>query len=333
MKLIKLRKEAYKQHSGQAQLGKIPYLKKSHYRVLDVTPDGDAPKQYIKAYFYFKNCPKKSNPKNWDGYYAKFGSKSYPHESIIEYLINQLGDALGLKMNETKLVIANGQIRFLSKDFIRKGQRLIHGTEILAEYFEDRQFIDEINQDKKERRKLLTFDVVFEAIAYVYEEYADDIMAGLISLITFDAIIGNNDRHFYNWGVIGDTTKEENNPVVFAPIYDSARGLLWNTDEQNVLLMYDRAMSDSLVIDRYCQKSLPRFSFDDNFKANHFELIGHLAKIDKYRNIISSLVTIEKEQLTLLKLYDTASSFLSKERTELMHKILVNRFSKIREII
>jgi hypothetical protein len=111
---MKLRKEAYKQFSGAVQLGKIPYLKKSHYRVLDVTPDGDAPKQYIKAYFYFKNCPKRSNPKNWDGYYAKFGSKSYPHESIIEYLINQLGDALGLKMNFTRseLLAENSEILY-----------------------------------------------------------------------------------------------------------------------------------------------------------------------------------------------------------------------------
>jgi hypothetical protein len=330
---MKLRKEAYKQYSGHVQLGKIPYLKNSHYRILDVTPDGDAPKQYIRAYFYYKNCPKKVNPNNWDGYYAKFGSKSYPHESIIEYLINQLGDALGLKMNETRLVMANGQVRFLSKDFIKRGQRLIHGTEILAEYFEDRQFIDEINQDKKERRKLLTFEVVFDAIKYVYEEDAQDILACLVSLITFDAIIGNNDRHFYNWGVIGDTTKEKNNPVIFAPIYDSARGLLWNSDEENVFEMYNRAKSDSLVIDRYCHKSLPRFSFDNNHKANHFELIAHLAKAERYKNIISSLVTFEKEKLTLLKLYDTASSLLSKERIELMHEILVNRFNKIREVI
>ena len=183
MKKGNLRKEVYKQYSGRVALGKIAHLRESDYIVLPVTPDGDAPKQYIRAYFYYKNCPRRTSPGTWDGYYAKFGLKSYPHESIVEFAINQIGEALGLVMNETRLVIANRQVRFLSKDFITKGKRLIHGTEILAEYFEDRQFIDEINQNRKERRELLTFDVVADAIAHVYKEHAPQLLLHLVQLI------------------------------------------------------------------------------------------------------------------------------------------------------
>ncbi|WP_421879768.1 HipA domain-containing protein [Marinoscillum sp.] len=329
-----LRREKYKQHSGLVRLGQIEHLKERHYVVLPVTPDGDAPKQYIQAYFYYKDCPRKSNPKTWDGYYAKFGSKSYPHESVIEYTINKIGEALGLIMNETRLVIANGQIRFLSKDFIKKGKRLIHGTEILAEYFEDRQFIDEINENKRERRELLTFSVVEEAIKYVHHDDAAEIINSLIQLIAFDAIVGNNDRHFYNWGVIGSIRKEDEGPVRFSPIYDSARGLLWNLDEKAVMKLYERSSSDSSAIEAYCNRSKPRFSFDENSDANHFELLKYLTGLSpNYRNIIVALVTTEKEQLSLQKLNETVSTLISSERLTMMERILSVRFKKIREIL
>ncbi len=47
----------------------------------------------------------------------------------------------------------------MSKDFIERGKtKLIHGVEILHEYFEDKDFVDKINEDRKQRRELLTFD-------------------------------------------------------------------------------------------------------------------------------------------------------------------------------
>ena len=305
-------------------------MKAGNYKALPVTLDGDAPKQYIKAYFYFKNCPRKSNPKSWDGYYAKFGSKSYPHESVVEFAINKIGEALGLKMNETKLVVANGQIRFLSKDFIRPGKRLIHGTEILAEYFEDKVFVEQVNKDRRTRREFFTFDEVENAIHHVYEEEAKSILHNLVQLITFDAIVGNNDRHFYNWGVIGDTRRNTEQSVEFAPIYDSARGLLWNLGEKEVKRLYNQSLTDHSFIEGYCNKSKPRFSFSDNTNANHFELISHLAEDDSYKSTISSLVNEQKEQLSLQKLTDTVSALFDKERVDLMVRILRHRFLKIR---
>lgn len=327
---MKLRNETFKQLSGSINLNKVDHLKERNYKVIPVTLDGDAPKQYIKAYFYFKNCPRKSNPNSWEGYYAKFGSKSYPHESIVEFAINQIGEALGLKMNETRLVYANGQVRFLSKDFIKKGKRLIHGTEILAEYFEDKNFVDQINKDRKSRREFFTFDEVENAISHVYEDQAETIVSSLVQLITFDGIVGNNDRHFYNWGVIGDTRRDFERPVEFAPVYDSARGLLWNLTNKEVLRLYKQSLTDPSFIEGYCNKSKPRFSFSNNTNANHFELLAHLAKNPSYRRVIADLVSVEKEQLSLSKLSSTVSSLFMMERMSLMLKVLKHRFQKIR---
>ncbi|MEM1217807.1 MAG: HipA domain-containing protein, partial [Bacteroidota bacterium] len=241
------------QKSGKVNQRFIPKLKEDHYFIVNIPLDGDAPKQYIKAYFYFKNCPRKSKPNSWPGYFAKSGGKSYPHESVIEYTINKIGEYLGLNMNETKLVMANGQIRFLSKDFIdqSKKQRLIHGIDILAEYFEDKDFVHHINKDRKNRRKYFTFQEVEQAIIHVYPSEANELIINLVKLLTFDAIVGNNDRHFYNWGVIGNYIVREGEAVKFAPIYDSARALMWNFTEEKIDYVYTHFLSGDQFLDQY----------------------------------------------------------------------------------
>lgn len=97
IKNSKMRIEASNQNSGVINIQAIPHLKNQNYYVVDIPLDGDAPKQYIKAYFYYPNCPWKKKHRKWDGYFAKFGGKSYPHESITEFGINKIGEALGLK--------------------------------------------------------------------------------------------------------------------------------------------------------------------------------------------------------------------------------------------
>jgi len=328
----KLRIESSNQYSGDAFLSRIPHLKERHYYILDLYLDGAAPKQYIKAYFYYKNCPRASKPRTWDGYFAKFGGKSYPHESMIEYAINKVGEYLGLKMNETRLVMANEQVRFLSKDFITEGKRLIHGIDILVEYFEDKEFVDELNE-KKNRRFFLTFEVIERAIKYVYPEYAHEILNELVKMLTFDAIVGNKDRHFYNWGVIGDVLSTDTK-VEFSPIYDSARALLWNKTEESLLSMYRQYRNGSPELDHYINKSKPTFSYENNPKANHFDLLKFITSYNPmYKSVAIPLLTEDKENYVLEKLKAEIYCLFNKERCILMEAILRKRFTKLRSII
>jgi len=330
----KLRIESSAQVSGSINLNRISHLKESNYYIIDVPLDGDAPKQYIKAYFYYKNCPRISRPDNWNGYYAKTGGKSYPHESIIEFTINKIGDALGLNMNKTELVVINKQVRFLSQDFLDSGKRLIHGTEILAEYFEDKDWIEEVNRNRNTRREILTFDVIEEAMIHMYPNQCHELLAGIVQMITYDALVGNNDRHFYNWGVIGDTLRSSTDSVTFAPIYDTARGLLWNIKEEKLLQMYERYKTDQSGILNYINRSKPRFSFEENPKANHFELIEYLVSYkSEYAAVVKALSSIEHQQSAVLSLKETIERLFSVERTELMVEVLNLRFEKIRNTV
>lgn len=330
----KLRKELSKQKSGELLLSHFENLKKENYYIVDVPLDGEAPKQYIKAYFYYKNCPRKAKPANWDGYYAKFGGKSYPHESLIEFSMNIIGQALGVKMNEMRLAVINGQLRFLSKDFIESGQRLIHGIEILAEYFEDKQFVDDINKDRKIRREYLTFDEVEKAIHHVYPGECSILCSDLVKMLTFDALAGNNDRHFYNWGVIGSSRRREKEVVRFAPVYDSARGMFWNDTQEKLEERYQQYMKNPLQMDAYLERTKPRFSFEGNSSANHFDLMQYLIEYSvTYKEIITYLCSVEKEEAVLSQLQSKVFPFFSKERIFLTTMAIERRFQRVRSLL
>lgn len=334
MKHRVIRKEEYKQYSGKIPFSKIPHVSKDEYYVRDITLDGEAPKEYIRAYFYYKNCPRKSYPAKWHGYYAKFGSKSYPMESFTEYLINQIGACLGLNMNITKLVIINTQVRFLSQDFIIPGQKLIHGVEILAEYLEDSDFVDQVNKNKKTRRAFFTFELVEIAIKSVYPEAAEHILNKLVELLVFDAIVGNNDRHFYNWGLIGETLRStEGKKPFFTPIYDSARALLWNITDNNVKELYKQHLTDHKCLDGIINQSKPSISIENNEQANHFELIEWLYNYNAgYKRIIIESITLVKEK-SVINCIEQHSYLIVKERSILLKKIINLRFQKLRSIL
>lgn len=311
----------------------IPTLKEKDYYIVDQELDGDAPKQFIKAYFYKEGSGiTKRNRKSWFSYIAKTAEKWYPHESVIEYMINRIGQEIGLHMNEIELIIGNDQIRFLSKYFLNKNEKLVHGAEICGEHLGDTDMAKEIAEDKNSARELFTFEFIKEAITSVFPSCHDCIVEDLVRMIVFDGLVGNNDRHFYNWGVI-DTTKKTRNALRLAPIYDSARGLLWNFSDENIATTYQSHISGSGKIEKYIEAASPRISIEANKEANHFELIKYLKKENKtYEEIVNHLSSVENEEKVIKMVSKEFYPFFIPERRKLTTIILKSRFKKVREI-
>jgi hypothetical protein len=182
--------------------GMIEPLRKGNWHELNYSVGGDAPKNFIALYEYEKNSgTRKVKAKTWPKYIAKVGQKWYPIESINEYLFNQIGEVLELKMAYSKLIMAGDQLRFLSRYFLKNNEILVHGAEIFYGYLSDKEFVEEI--EKKElARKFFTFQFAEAAIKNMFPDDSEQILIDFVKMIVFDAAIGNNDRHFYNWGVV-----------------------------------------------------------------------------------------------------------------------------------
>ena len=83
-------------------------------------------------------------------------------------------------------------------------------------------------------------------------------------MLTFDAIVGTNDRHPYNWGVIVPVNK--NLSPRFAPVYDTSRALFWNSEEGYV----ERLLEDKTLLDNYINRCIPPVGWDGETKVDFF---------------------------------------------------------------
>lgn len=314
--------------------GKFEILKQQNFIALTDSVGGDAPKDVIRVYEYGKGKPRKDNPKKWTKHIAKIGHKWYPNESITEHYLTHIGKAFGIKIANSKIVIAENYIRFLSEHFHTDEQELIHGANILSRFIREsnNDWIDKMDKDKSLRGEVNITDVK-NAIVDVFPNKNKNIIDNLVHMILFDALIGNNDRHYYNWGVIKHI-KNKHDPY-FSPIYDTARGLFWNYNDNFIVDLYKKQNdANNKKLEKYVNKSSPKISSPENANCNHFELIEFLKNNNyignNHQKIWSNKESLQKATLVLNTEF---KNLFIKERRVLIEKVLNLRFNKLVQIL
>lgn len=312
--------------------GKLEVLKQKNFNVLTETAGGDAPKDVIRLYEYGRSI--KSKPKTWIKYIAKIGHKWYPNESITEHFLTFLGKSFGIEIADSKIVYAENYIRFLSEHFHNSEQSLEHGANILSRYINESntEWIDEMDKNRTLKGEI-TFVDIENAIKNVFKSQADAIIEQLVHMLLFDALSGNNDRHYYNWGVITHI-KNEHKPY-FSPVYDSARGLFWNKSDKKIISLHAQLkIGDNKTIEKYVQKSAPKISIPGNKKCNHFQLIEYL-KNNHY--ISKSHINVWSNKESLHEVIGTLNKefkpLFIQERRSVIKEILELRFNKLCRIL
>src|SRR5690554_7207243 len=103
-----LKKETIIYRSGINLSGnEVMTIKKSNFKVIDISVGGDAPKDVVKIYQY-NGKMRKAKPKTWPNYIVKIGQKWYPNESITEQLLSELGktDRKSTRLNSSHVRIS-----------------------------------------------------------------------------------------------------------------------------------------------------------------------------------------------------------------------------------
>jgi hypothetical protein len=243
-------------------------LRSGFFRKLDVAVAGAAPKDFLRVYQYGRG--RKAHPSTWPAYIAKVGQKHYPNQSVTEHLLTRIGQTLGLTIANSCLMWVQGQLRFLSEYFLREDESLIHGAEIFAGCLaDDSEFLRQV-EELDMSQEIFTLQVVEAAVRSRFPAQADAILQDFARLVAFDAVVGNNDRHFFNWGVI--TQVSGGRAPRFSPIYDTAHALFWNTDEA-VLATFDRPQDFDRFLGKYVDQCYPKTGWEGIKSPNHFELV------------------------------------------------------------
>jgi hypothetical protein len=276
-------------YSGYIPSGlfQLEALKRGKYRVRDVAITGDAPKDFVQIYQY--GMASRLNVSNWPKFIAKVGHKWYPTESITEHFLTRLGQRLGFRMADSKLVMGRGQLRFCSRYFLKSGYSLTHGAELFWGYLGDRELVEGI-EAANESRNFFSFQFVQDAILHRYPDNSFELLDDFVRMLIFDAIVGNNDRHFYNWGVLEHP--EGKLPPKFSPIYDTARAFFWNTPEAKLEALYRSRQQYRRKIADYIKSSRPKIGWDGCQNLNHFELVAKLYECsEQWKSLVRDIKT------------------------------------------
>ena len=274
----RLQAVAIKRETGFAPAswdGLVPGLRSGRYHVDERRPIGDAPKDFLWVYDRATPGARLADWRSWPAYIAKVGHQFYPAESATEQLMTRLGQICGLNVADSRLMVCANQLRFLSRYFLTDAEILNHGADILVGYLGDKAFVEGVAGDKAEK-SVFTFDVFCTAIRRLFPDQHEEILSDFVQMIGFDALIGNQDRHFYNWGVITHPTGAFS--PRFSPIYDTARGLFWNTPETGLL----RYQKHGEALQAYVRRSTPQIGWDswdenNDGQLSHFDLIHCIA--------------------------------------------------------
>ena len=209
---------------------------------------------------------------------------------------------------------------------------LEHGAEIYAGYLGDKDLVEEIEL-KRLARDFFTLKFTRDALRHIYDERWLKIYHDFAKMLIFDAIIGNNDRHFYNWGVV----KNIQNPqkVKFSPIYDTARALFWNVDEAEIERWAANPNLMNRKIESYVNQSKPKVGLEGRQVVNHFDIIREL--YSDYENGTKELVELmiqdhnKKRCIELIRI--DFKKIVSPSRLKVIEHCINLRFEKIQHAI
>jgi hypothetical protein len=258
-----------------ADLRSIPLISRREYRqhrAGDIMLSGAAPKDFL----IFAG-PTESP----DLAYVAKGPRTGPRECITEHMIAEIGGMLPLRVASSRLArLSNDEhpLRFLSRFFVRPGEELVHGVELVAEWLEvdEREMHDAFFPQKGDEPDFYTVDLILDVLkdTAVSTEYPS-LAAAFGRMLAFDALIGTNDRHAMNWGVV--RKHQQRSELRFAPVFDTARGLFWHHFD-TWMCQKDAAGKRHEEIRQYANQSMPLIgcgSLPRGGRHNHFAVIEH----------------------------------------------------------
>jgi hypothetical protein len=281
------------------------------------------------------------DPSSGHIFIAKLGGRDNDREVMTEYAIYLIGRSLGVSVADAGIARFKGKLRFLSKYFLQHDppEELIHGMQLFHQLYDERT-VKAILGKEREEQSLFSVQAVKSAFGahYIKPEIEDALFRGFVAMLTHDALIGVQDRHHENWGVIVRRDVDAPSPR-FAPLYDSARGLFCNESDSQ-LLKYLAPAGGSQRLDGFIGRSRPLVGFDGLTPVKNRGYLTHdqlLASVYRdfpgYRGLIQSILASYDWQRVRADLSLHLGHLCSSRRKSLILSCLRRRLRLLRRAI
>ncbi len=211
---------------------------------------------------------------NGETYYFKFDSFVNPYNELMFYYLALDMGIDSLHYDIAKLGVYEGVI---SKDFKVSGAKYIPGGDILKKY-----------HDKKLYGKYNTLEDIWADLEDYFKDRKDmqkivaKLMDKLVRIFIFDLLIGQEDRHPDNWGIV----KYPNGEVDLQVNLDNSRGLV----DHPIMVRHQLTMNRDYI---YVEDVIEKFQIvsSDEFSSI---LPNYLWVISK-ENILKTFAKIEEQ--------------------------------------
>jgi HipA-like C-terminal domain len=268
---------------------------------------------------------------NTPEYLVKYPQKHGKRETYTEFFLNQLGTALGFRMAHSGLILLDGKSAFLTRIFTGPEESLRHGSLVIEDYYKDEKALERVR--RHEEQAFYSIDFVVSLLREYCGIDFDNVFPGFIEMLIFDALIGSMDRHAQNWGIIGRISEPPDYHL--APIFDTARALLWSADENMLLKMSTDDRMLSAYIDRAKPCMGPVRTHPKVNNCNHFDFVENLLELYPHqtRHALAKIPDdIGERSARLLRRFPFRMGF-SGFRKRLIVTILATRAERLRQIL
>lgn len=175
-----------------------------------------------------------SKPKFWFRYQDEMWlfkqARSNTGEHWAEKIASEIAELMGLPTHEALIAIYEGNLGCAVRSFLKPGQTLVHGNELMA------GVIDGYDKSKQRGQADHNFDNVVTTLERKFSvpEIRRNVSLRFVGYPMLDALVGNTDRHHENWGVVQRFTVKESREnkqlsislrTGLAPTFDHASSL------------------------------------------------------------------------------------------------------------
>lgn len=173
-------------------------------------------------------------------------------EAWAEKVSSEIGKLLGLTMMDVHLAVRQNINGIIAKKFTSGAEEFYEGGDLITSIIED---FDRYKLDN------YSLDHISKALA----EFQLD--KNFIVIPVFDALIGNQDRHCDNWGIIATRSDYR-----LAPIYDNGASFGFGLKEDRIKMMF----KDSNMFKAFSNRSYSLIGIDGKKKPKYLELLSFI---------------------------------------------------------
>jgi len=246
---------------------------------------------------------------NGELYMLKFPDPIRDKRNVLSYMNNQFSEHIGCSIfracgfiaQETALgtyTDKNGKEKIVvgCKDFTQNGA-MLHEFAKLGNQI--------VEVDSKFGTTIENVRLIIEKCDLIKNK--EEVLNGFWDVFVIDALLGNSDRHFDNWGIL-----EQNGETKFAPIYDCGSALGALLDDSKMQILLDANNTAGFKNEEYNATSCysmggKRIFYHEIFKNPPNDLTEAIKRtvpkiqMDKIDDIINSVEQISAIRKTYLK--------------------------------